>query len=80
MGAKIQIEHISAGWVNIFTSPEMKAVVDEAGERIAAEAGEHFTYSPATKNQFTVAGFVSGDDEGNLEEAMDKVLTKAVHG
>lgn len=79
MGAKIQIEHNSAGWAEIFKSDGVKALVDAAGERIAAEAGEHFQYSPADNNQFTVAGFVSGDAEGNALEATDKVLTKAVH-
>ena len=79
MGARIEIEHISSGWAEIFKSAEMKAMVDETGARIAAEAGEHFQYSPATSNNFTVAGFVSGDAEGNIEEATDKVLTRAVH-
>lgn len=79
MGARIQIEHNSAGWAEIFKSDGVKALVDAAGERIAAEAGEHFQYSPAGNNQFTVAGFVSGDAEGNVQEATDKVLTKAVH-
>lgn len=79
MGARIVIEHISSGWAEIFKSDGMKALVDSAGERIAAEAGEHFEYTPATNNQFTVAGFVSGDDEGSELEATDKVLTKAVH-
>ena len=79
MGARIVIEHISSGWVEVFKSEGMKAAVDAAGERIAAEAGEHFAYTPAQNNQYTVAGFVSGDFEGNIEEAVDKVLTKAVH-
>ena len=79
MGTKIVIEHNSAGWAEIFKSDGMKVLVDSAGERIASEAGEHFSYSPATNNQFTVAGFVSGDHEGNILEATDKVLTKAVH-
>jgi hypothetical protein len=79
MGARIEIEHISSGWAEIFTSAEMQALVDEAGSRIAAEAGEHFEYTPAKNSRFTAGGFVSGDAEGNIEEATDKVLTKAVH-
>lgn len=79
MGAKIRIEHNGEGWIQIFKSDEMKAVVDAAGERIAAEAGEHFSYTPAQNNIFTVGGFVSGDTEGSNLEATDKVLTKAVH-
>lgn len=81
MGAKIRIEHDGKGWIEIFKSAEMQAVVDEAGQRIAAEAGEHFGYAQATNNQFTVAGFVSSDEfTGAFLEATDKVLTKAVHG
>ena len=81
MSAKIKIEHISKGWIEIFKSAGMKAVVDEAGERIAREAGEHFTYYPAKNNRFTVGGFVSSDEyTGAYQEATDKVLTKAVHG
>lgn len=80
MAKKIVIEHISKGWIEIFKSPEMQAVVDEVGERIAAEAGEHFTYSQGQKNKFTVAGFVSSDEyTGAWQEAVNKVLTKAVH-
>ena len=80
MGAKIRIEHNSQGWIEIFKSDGMRQLVDQAGERIAAEAGEHFEYSPARNNRFTVAGFVSSSDyEGAYEEATDKVLTKAVH-
>lgn len=81
MGAKVKIEHVSAGWIEIFKSGEMQAVVDEAGQRIAAEAGEHFNYSQGKRDRFTVAGFVSSDKyTGAYQEATDKVLTKAVHG
>lgn len=80
MSAKIQIEHIGKGWMEIFKSPEMQAVVDEAGERIAAEAGEHFGYEAVHNNKYTVAGFVSSDEyTGAYLEAVHKVLTKAVH-
>lgn len=80
MGAKATIEHISKGWIEIFTSSGMQDAVDSAGERIAAEAGEHFSYAQGQKNRYTVAGFVGSDDyEGALLEAEDKVLTKAVH-
>ena len=80
MGAKIRIEHIGKGWIEVFKSPEMQAAVDAAGERIAAEAGEHFGYAAATNSQFTAGGFVSSDEyTGAIQEATDKVLTKAVH-
>ena len=49
MGARIVIEHNSAGWAEIFKSEGMKAIVDAAGERIAAEAGEHFHWKPLTR-------------------------------
>lgn len=79
MSAKVVKEHVGEGWIEIFKSAEMQAVVDQAGERIASEAGEHFGYEAAQNNQFTVAGFVSCDSVGAYEEATDKVLTKAVH-
>lgn len=79
MGAKIQIEHVSSGWIEVFKSAEMQEVVNSAGERIANEAGEHFGYAPAANSRFTAGGFVSSDAYGAYEEATDKVLTKAVH-
>ena len=80
MGAKVKIEHVSEGWLEIFLSDKMQEVVDAAGEKIAAEAGEHFGYAAATHNKYTVGGFVSGDASGDFAESTDKVLTKAVHG
>ena len=79
MGARIVIEHNSAGWAEIFKSEGMKAAVDAAGERIAANAGEHFHYEAATNNRFTAGGVVRGDDEGDILEATDKIVTRAVH-
>lgn len=80
MPAKIKIEHNSKGWIEVFTSPDMQNAVDQVGERIAAEAGEHFGYMPGSNNRFTAGGFVSSDEyTGAYQEATDKVLTKAVH-
>lgn len=79
MAIKYRIEHNGAGWIAIFKSAEMQGLVDSAGQRIAAEAGEHFTYEPARNSQFTAAGFVGSDFQGSIEEATDKTLTKAVH-
>jgi 3'-phosphoadenosine 5'-phosphosulfate (PAPS) 3'-phosphatase len=80
MAANVTIEHNGAGWIEIFKSAGMQSVVDQAGERIASEAGEHFHYSQGTNNQFTVAGFVASDKySGAWQEAVNKVLTKAVH-
>lgn len=77
---KITIQHNSDGWVQIFKSPEMQALVDETGQRIAEEAGGHFGYTPGTNNIYTAGGFVSSDEyTGAYLEATLKVLTKAVH-
>ena len=79
MAANIRIEHIGKGWIDIFKSDGMRQVVDQAGERIAHEAGEHFAYSGRMGN-FTYGGFVSSNDvEGALMQARGKTLTKAVH-
>lgn len=80
MAAKIVIEHNGKGWIELFKSAEMQALVDETGERIAAEAGEHFNYSPGSNNKYTAGGFVTADEHtGSYLEAVHKVLTKAVH-
>lgn len=80
MGARIEIHHNSAGWMQIFKSEGMRKLVDETGSRIAAEAGPEFAYEPATHDRVTVAGFVYAVDEaGDILEATDKALTKAVH-
>ena len=84
MGAKVVIEHNGEGWIDIFKSAGMQAVVDEAGRRIAAEAGSDFEYlaeyDQMRNNRFTVGGVVAAvGHEGDDKEAVDKVLTKAVH-
>ena len=80
MATKVRIEHNSKGWAAIFKSPEMQSVVDAAGERIAREAGDNFSYMPQRGLNFTAAGTVGPENyEGMLEEAEDKVLTRAVH-
>lgn len=80
MAVKVTVEHIGKGWMEIFKSQNMQSVVDAAGRRIAAEAGEHFGYMPGSNNRFTAGGFVSSDEySGAYQEATEKVLTKAVH-
>lgn len=80
MGANVVIEHNGKGWIELFKSAEMQSLVDSVGERIAGEAGEHFTYHQADRSNFTAAGFVNSDAySGAYQEATDKVLTKAVH-
>ena len=79
MGVKVEIKHNSSGWVEIFKSAEMQNVVNQAGQRIANEAGEHFYYSPASNSQYTAGGFVGCDAYGAIQEAITKNLTRAVH-
>ena len=80
MAAIVTIENIGKGWIDIFTSPAMQSVVDTAGKRIAAEAGDHFGYMSGSNNRFTAGGFVSSDEfSGAYQEATEKVLTQAVH-
>lgn len=80
MAKKIKIEHNGAGWMELFKSAEMQAVVDDAGNRIASEAGVHFNYFPGRRNLKTAGGFVAADEyTGAYLEATAKVLTKAVH-
>lgn len=77
--ASFRLEHIPNGWLDVFKSPGVQAEVDEAGARIAANAGEYYRYYPKPGN-FTGMGFVSSTGpSGNMYEAMDKRLTRAVH-
>ena len=79
MPTKVRIEHISEGYLKIWKSAEMQAVVDQAGERIAAEAGEYYKYYPKMGN-FTAMGFVSSTGPtGAYYQQRDKLLSRAVH-
>ena len=79
MPAKVTIEHISSGYLQIWKSDAMQSVVDGAGQRIADEAGEWFRYYPKPGN-FTAMGFVSSTGPtGAIEEQQDHQLSKAVH-
>lgn len=81
MAATVVVEHNSEGWLEIFLSAEMQAVVDEAGMRIASEAGEGFEYHQHESNRVSVGGYViSETQEAAVAEAVEKSLTKAVHG
>lgn len=84
MPAKIRIEHVPEGYMDIWKSDGMQAEVDKAGKRIASEAckgytGEWFRYYPKPGN-FTAMGFVSstGPSGANYQQR-DKALSKAVH-
>ncbi len=80
MASKVVVEHNSAGWLEIFLSGEMQAVVDAAGQKIAAEAGAGFEYHQHTANRVSVGGYVQSETQEAAEaEAVDKVLTQAVH-
>ena len=79
MTVRIKIEHLGEGYMEIWKSDGMKAVVDQAGERIAAEAGENFRYYPRM-GQFTALGFVdSVGQAGAIEQQQFKSLSRAVH-
>lgn len=81
MATHFTIEHNPKGWVEIFKSAGMKSVVDSAGQRIADNAGDGFEYVQATKNIYTVGGFVVADSyQAKYLEATEKTLTKAVSG
>ena len=80
MASKVVVEHNNVGWLEIFLSGEMQAVVDSAGQRMAAEAGEGFEYHQHTRNRVSVGGYVQSETKEAAEaEAVDKALTKAVH-
>ena len=84
MGAKIVIEHIPEGYLEIWKSSAMQAVVNQAGERIAASANagypnEPFRYYPRM-GSFTALGFVSSTGpSGAYYQQRDKALSQAVH-
>ena len=82
MATKIRFEMNHDGWREILCSQKMADACKTVGERIAAEAGEHFGYRAATFGYGggRVGGYVSSTSiEGDKLEATDKVLTKAVH-
>lgn len=80
MASKVVVEHNNVGWLEIFLSGEMQAVVDAAGQRMASEAGEGFEYHQHTANRVSVGGYVQSETlEAAEAEAIDKALTKAVH-
>ena len=76
----IDIEHISSGYLEIWKSADMQAVVDTVGENMAAEAGEPwFRYYPKPGN-LTAMGFVSSTGQtGAYYQQRDKALSRAVH-
>lgn len=77
---KAVIKHNGKGWIEIFKSEGMQEVVDQAGLRIAQNAGEHFEYRQMIHNNFTVGGVVGAADiTGAYLQATDKVLEKAVY-
>lgn len=80
MPVSIRLEHVSEGYLEIWKSGNMQAVVDQAGGRIAAEAGEPwFRYYPKPGN-FTSMGFVSSTGPtGAYYQQRDKALSRAVH-
>lgn len=78
--ASVRVEHNGQGWMEIFKSDGMQAVVDGAGNRIAAEAGiPWFKYYPKP-GKFAAMGFVtSTGPTGAYYQQQDKRLSRAVH-
>ena len=85
MPVRIRIEHIPKGYMDVWKSDGMQAAVDQAGQKIAAEAnagygGEWFGYQSDMGN-FTAMGFVSSKGPtGAYYQQRDRALSKAVHG
>lgn len=81
MAQKIKIEFNSAGFHEILCSDEMKALLDEKGQQIAARAGEGFKASTKLGNYAggrAICVVSSTNWAARKAEATDKVLTKAV--
>ncbi len=84
MPAKVRIEHIPKGYMDVWKSDGMQAAVDQAGQRIASEAnggygGEWYRYYPKP-GTYTAMGFVSSTGPtGAIYQQRDKALSKAVH-
>ncbi len=84
MPSRIRIEHVPQGYMKIWKSDAMQALVDKAGGRIASEAnrgyrGEWFRYYPRPGG-YTAMGFVSSTGpSGAFYQQRDKALSKAVH-
>ena len=84
MPARIRIEHLPQGYLDIWKSGAMQGVVDEAGKRIASEACGGYGKEPfryyAKPGNFTAMGFVSSTGpSGAYYQQRDKALSKAVH-
>lgn len=84
MSVRVEVEHISAGYMEIWKSGAMQAVVDAAGGRMADEANgglsfEAFRYYPQM-GSFTAMGFVSSTGPtGAIYQQQWKTLSRAVH-
>jgi len=83
MGAKVTIEHIGAGWSELFRSQGVVDAVDAAGKKIADEANSGYAHEPfvyhAKPGPHYARGFVEAGDLGTFYEQRDKALRKAVH-
>jgi len=79
MSANIKIEHNGEAWIDIFTSAEMRELVQSTGENIAAAAGDNFEFVFANDTSKVAVGHVvPANYKGAFEEAEQKLLTKAI--
>lgn len=81
MATKVKMEFISDGFRQILESQGVADVCEQAGQSIAAKAGDGFEYFPAHLNYGggRTGGFVNATTyEAMLSEAIDKSLTRAV--
>lgn len=79
----VRIEFLQEGWHEIVNSSAVKAMVDDAGRKIAATAGDGFVYEPVylARTWQRPGGIVAADSyEARSHEATSKVLTRAVNG
>lgn len=76
---KVRIEVLSEGIAALMQSAEIANEVTDAADRISNAAGLNFEALPAqVVGDRAMALVVASDYEGMLEEARDKVLSKAV--
>lgn len=76
---KVRVEVLSEGIAALMQSAEIANEVTDAADRISNAAGLNFEALPAqVVGDRAMALVVASDYEGMLEEARDKVLSKAV--
>lgn len=84
--SKVKIQWVNQGFKDILNSEDLAEICDDAAEKIAHRAGEHFeakrwySHGIGKGKPGRVASIVRNKDkEGAEEEATNKTLTKAVN-